>query len=185
MPVTTVWPAWGYFPHNARPPSWVGPLVDVVRSREPDVRTDQLTGPLTSDTVLAAFAPGLQRLGYTVETGKTAAGKVRRPVLFGENGSATVTYEVDGVHDELGIVLEVEAGRGARGNAAYRDVIRASLIVDVRYLVLMMPLVYRINMTNGRQTQVNAYRDARDMLEAIYASRRLPLPFDGVLLVGY
>lgn len=185
MPTPSPWPAWAYFPHNTRPPSWVVPLVEVVRSREDDVRTDRLTGPLTSDAVLAALAPGLQGLGYTVETGKTAAGKVRRPVLFGDNGTATVTYEVDGAHDDLGIVLEVEAGRGARGNAAYRDVIRASLILDVRFLVLMMPMVYRINMASGRQTQVNAYRDARDMLEAIYASRRLPLPFEGVLVIGY
>lgn len=149
------------------------------------MRTEDLQGPLTSDAVLAALSPGLHELGYTVETGKTAASKVRRPVLFGEGGSPTVTYEVDGVHDDLGIVLEVEAGRGARGNAAYRDVIRASLIVDVRFLVLLMPVVYRINMTSGRKTQVAAYREARDMLEAIYASRRLPLPFEGVLLVGY
>jgi hypothetical protein len=36
---------------------------------------------------------------------------------------------VDGVHDELGILLEIEAGRGARGNAVYRDLVRTSLIV--------------------------------------------------------
>jgi len=107
-------------------------------------------------------------------------------VLFGENGVPTVTYEVDGVHNELGIVLEVEAGRGAQNNAAYRDVIRASLIVDAQYLVLLMPLFYRFGGKDGRRVQeVAAYADARAMLEAVYASRRLPLPFTGILLVGY
>jgi hypothetical protein len=47
------------------------------------------------------------------------------------------------VHDELGVVLEVEAGRGARGNAVYRDLIRTSLIVGVRYLALGVMLQYR------------------------------------------
>jgi hypothetical protein len=36
----------------------------------------------------------------------------------------------------LGILVEVEAGRGARGNAVYRDLVRSSLIVDQRFLVL-------------------------------------------------
>lgn len=48
-----------------------------------------------------------------------------------------------------------------------------------------MPITYRISTGTSRATTVPAYRDARDMLEALYASRRLPLPFDGVLLVGY
>ncbi|MGB8652871.1 MAG: hypothetical protein WCD35_19670 [Mycobacteriales bacterium] len=131
----------------------------------------------------AFFSRLLVQLGYAVESGKTRNGKVLRPVLFGENGTTTVLYEVDAAHDGHGVVVEVEAGRGARNNAAYRDVIRASLILDVDFLVLMMPIAYRYGSTTP--TTVAAYREARDMLEAIYASRRLPLPFEGVLLVGY
>lgn len=96
-----------------------------------------------------------------------------------------MNYEVDAAHDEFGIVVEIEAGRGARGNAAYRDVIRTSLILDARFLVLMMPITYRISTGTSRATSVPAYRDARDMLEAIFASRRLALPFEGMLLIGY
>jgi hypothetical protein len=180
-----MWPLWTYYPHNEKPPSWVAPLVSVVAAAEEHVCTEVERQGLTSDTVLAALADGLRALGYDVESGKTAAGKVRRPVLYGENGTATVTYEVDAAHDPLGIVVEVEAGRGARGNAAYRDVIRTSLILDARYLVLLMPIAYRISTGTARATTVPAYRDARDMLEAVYASQRLPLPFEGVLLVGY
>jgi hypothetical protein len=104
--------------------------------------------------------------------------------LFGENGLPTITYEIDAVHDELGVVLEVEAGRGARGNAAYRDLIRTSLILGTNFLALLMPLVYRAQ-SGGRQISVPAYREARDLLAAVYASRRLQLPFEGVLVVGY
>lgn len=176
---------WTYFPHNTKPPEWVQALLHVVTQTEGVICTEIERQGLTSDAVLLALAEGLRALGYEVESGKTTAGKVKRPVLFGENGTSTVTYEVDAAHDEHGIVVEVEAGRGARGNAAYRDVIRTSLILDAKYLVLLMPITYRISTGTTRATSVPAYRDARDMLEAIFASRRLPLPFEGVLLVGY
>ena len=45
-----------------------------------------------------------------VESGKTKAATVHRPVLFVENGKAEVNYEIDAFHDELGIAVEVEAG---------------------------------------------------------------------------
>lgn len=182
----SAWPSWTYFPRNATPPAWVATVVDVVREVEALISTAEPGSKASSDQVLAALGPGLQQLGFVVETAKSRDGKVARPVLFGENGVPTVTYEVDGVHDELGVVLEVEAGRGAQNNAAYRDVIRASLIVDAEYLALVMPLIYRFGgRDGGRTSEVRAYNDARAMLDAVYASRRLSLPFTGVLLVGY
>jgi hypothetical protein len=39
-----------------------------------------------------------------------------------------LAYRVDAVHDELGVLVEVEAGRGA-GQPVYLDLIRAALIV--------------------------------------------------------
>jgi hypothetical protein len=91
---------------------------------------------------------------------------------------------VDAVHDELGVVVEVEAGRGARGNAVYRDLIRTSLIVGARFLVLGVMQEYR-HMSGTKVTKVESYREAKDQLDAIYASGRLKLPFEGVLLFGY
>lgn len=185
-PARAAWPTWTHYPYNVRPPEWVKDFLSVVEAARTWIDTSDASNGLTSDGVLAALAEGLRALGYVVESGKTNAGKVLRPVLFGENGLTTVQYEVDAAHDDLGVVVEVEAGRGARNNAAYRDVIRASLILDADYLVLLMPLVYRINASaSTKVTAVPAYREARDMLTAIYASQRLPLPFNGVLLVGY
>lgn len=179
------YPSWSYFPSNTRAPEWAQQLIDVVSEQEAFISTrsgDRMG--LTSDVVLAHLAPGLQALGYIVETGKATAQKIHRPVLFGENGLPTVAYEVDAAHDLAGVVLEVEAGRGARGNAAYRDLIRTSLILDARYLGLLLPLAYRYQ-TSGRTITVQVYRDVLEQLRAIYASRRLVLPFDGVLLIGY
>jgi hypothetical protein len=177
------YPEWFYFPPRDRPPDWVHAFVGIVAAVQPSIDSTVVSG-LTSDTVLAILAPGLLGLGYEVEAGKAAIQKIRRPVLFGDQGTELVSYEIDAVHDELGVVVEVEAGRGARGNAVYRDLIRTSLIVGARFLVLGVMQEYKHNQ-NGKVVTVQSYREARAQLDAIYASGRLRLPFDGVLLFGY
>ncbi|MGH3990990.1 MAG: hypothetical protein ACRDSN_00840, partial [Pseudonocardiaceae bacterium] len=121
--------------------------------------------------------PALMAVGFDVEASKAKADKMTRPVLFGENGSVLVQYDVDAYHPEHAVVLEVEAGRGAAHNADYRDLVRASLMVDVSYLVLAMMLTYK----GGGQT-VRSYEVARSRIDAIFASERLALPLDGVFV---
>jgi hypothetical protein len=178
------YPRWTYFPRNQAAPVWVGALVDRVAQVELQIDTRPLpeaaADRLTSDIVLSHLRPGLESLGYTVESGKKAAQKIHRPVLFGENGISTVKYEVDAFHQEMGIAVEVEAGRGAFSNADYRDIIRMSLMVDSSFMVLLQPLYYRT-----ANTTKSAYTSTKDLLEAIYSSQRLHLPFQGALLVGY
>lgn len=141
---------------------------------------------VTSDAALAVLRSGLEALGFDVEAGKKRVEKIRRPVLFGELGSEDLAYEVDAFHPELGIAMEVEAGRGARGNALYRDLIQTSLLVDARYLVLAVVQEYRHKLTAKEAgAVVQSYRDSRKILDGIYASSRLQLPLEGVLLIGY
>lgn len=178
------YPVWYYFPHNVRPPAWASSLLEVVKSVDGKISTvDHKTG-LASNAVLSELGPGLIALGYVVESGKTKQAKVERPVLFGENGTLTVKYDIDAFHDELGIAVEVEAGRGAMSNAHYRDIVRISLILDARFMVLLLPMRYRTR-SGGREMVVPAYERTRNQLDAIYASQRLKLPFEGVLLIGY
>lgn len=177
------YPEWFYFPDRERPPSWVPPFIAAIDSARESITSSSVTG-LTSDKVLGHLRPGLEALGFRVEAGKAKAQKVTLPVLFGPQGRERVRYEVDAVHDELGVVVEVEAGRGARGNAVYRDLIRSSLIVDARYLALGVMSEYH-HRSGGRPVVVHSFEDARDQLDAIYASQRLRLPFEGVLLFGY
>jgi len=178
------YPVWSYYPRNARPPIWATDFAGVVEVAQDVISTETRKTELSSDSVLAQLRPGLIDLGYAVEAGKSAASKIKRPVLFGENGVAEVSYEIDAFHDGEGIAVEVEAGRGARGNATYRDIIRASLILDARYFALLVPIAYR-HQSGAREVTVRAYSDARAQLHAIYASQRLQLPFAGVLLIGY
>jgi len=178
------YPQWSYFPRNVRPPAWATAVVEVVAKAEAKISTVADKTGLKSDEVLSELRPGLMALGYAVENGKTAANTIRRPVLFGENGKAAFNYEIDAFHDDLGVAVEVEAGRGAYNNADYRDIVRTSLILDARNLALLMPVRYR-SMAGQQQYVKAAYEATRELLDAIYASRRLKLPFDGVLLVGY
>jgi hypothetical protein len=56
--------------------------------------------------------------------------------------------------------------------------------VDQRFLVLGVMRSYR-HQSGGRPIIVSSYRDSKDQLDALYASGRLRLPFEGVLLFGY
>lgn len=137
---------------------------------------------LNSDGVLKCLASDLAGLGYSVEATKARADKIRRPVLFGGQGRELVAYEIDAFHDEHRIVVEIEAGRGRAGNALFRDLIRSSLIVDVRFLAIGLALEYRYG-TKGTTSEDYAW--ALGEIGAIYASGQLTLPFEGLLLFGY
>lgn len=173
------YPTWKFYPSRLPAPSWGEEVLKVFRRAHPKIGSDVNHG-VSSDACLAALRPGLKRLGFQVESGKKAKEKIRRPVLFGENGKARVFYEVDAFHPRNKIVVEVEAGRGAANNADYRDLVRAGLMVGVDFLILAMMREYR----TGKQV-IRSYERTRDRLDAIYASDRLKLPLAGVLLVGY
>lgn len=165
------------------PPSGLGRrLTSVFSEAKPSI--DSAANYVRSDAALAALRPRLEELGFDVERGKKAVDKIRRPVLFGELGAEALAYEVDAFRATDGIALEVEAGRGARSNAVYRDLIQTALLVDARFLVLAVQQAYR-HKTAGQDVTVQSYRDTRNLLDAIYASDRLQLPLEGVLVIGY
>ena len=176
------YPSWKYYPPRTRPPEWVEKVVTAFLGARDRLDTASIRS--TSDAALAVLRPGPEALGFEIGSGKKKTEKIRRPVLFGEQGSESLAYEVDGFQSEFGIALEVEAGRGARGNAVYRDLVEASLLVDARFLVLAVQTAYR-HKTGGHDVTVQSYRDSRNLLDAIYASNRLQLPLEGILLIGY
>lgn len=178
------YPSWSYYPKNSTAPAWVAQVMACIVAQEHAISTVETATGLSSDSVLRLLSQGLSSAGFEIESGKSRMGKIARPVLFGENGKARVSYEVDGFHPDHGIVLEVEAGRGARGNAEYRDLLRTSLILDAEFLVLMLPQVYRFKSGAGQGSE-QAYRNTVALLDAVYASQRLIFPFKGLLLVGY
>jgi hypothetical protein len=173
------YPSWKFYPSRKPAPDWVSGVLEAFSTAADSINSLSHTG-VSSDAVLAAIRPSLVAIGFEVEATKAKIDKITRPVLFGENGAVLVQYDVDAYHPEHRVVLEVEAGRGAASNADYRDLVRASLMVEVSYLVLAMMLTYK----GGGQT-MRSYEIARNRIDAIFASERLALPLDGVLLMGY
>lgn len=173
------YPSWKFYPSRDPAPEWVAGVVSAFGAAATQIDSRSVSG-VSSDDALAAIRPALVALGFEVEASKLKADKITRPVLYGEQGSVIVQYDVDAFHPGHGAVLEVEAGRGAASNADYRDIVRASLMVGVRYLILAMMLEYK-----GGGQVMKSYEVARGRIDAIYASERLALPLDGLLLVGY
>ena len=56
------------------------------------------------------------------------------------------------------------------------------MLLDARYMALLVPLAYK---PPSVKHAIPAYEHTRGLLDAIHASPRLVLPFDGVLLLGY
>ena len=125
----------------------------------------------------------LTALGFTVEGGKQKARKIQRPVFYGENGVPTLHYEIDAYQPEWRCGLEIEAGRGWMGNAVYRDLVQALVMVDVDYLILAVANTYRYT-SSGRSAVSHDYDNARAVAQAIYGHTRVRMPY-GLLVLGY
>ena len=179
------YPRWRYFPSYAAPPDWVAPLVSVFTLARAQIDSAVVHEKrMESNDVLRVLGDGLVGQGFVVEQGKQKAGKLPRPVFFGDEGTFLRTYEIDTFEPKRGIALEVEAGRATMGNAIYRDLIQASLMVDAQFLVLAVPVEYRYK-SGARTAREPSYAKTYSVVEAIYGSPRLALPFEGLLLIGY
>ena len=93
--------------------------------------------------MLKTLRPDLVDIGFNVEAGKKRKEKIKRPVFFGERGEPTLKYEVDAYHPDWRCGMEVEAGRAWMGNAVYRDLIQAIVMVQVDILILAVANVYK------------------------------------------
>lgn len=172
------------FPRTAPPPDFVIDLVEVFKAHEADVGTaEPHLNRLTKDGVLAQLRPDLEQLGFEVESGEKKEDKIERPVFFGENGIPTVRYEVDAYHADWRCGLEVEAGRGWLGNAVYRDLILASVMVGVDYFVLAVANGFRYK-TGGKIMTSHDYYNATNLADTIFSHDRLELPYR-LTVIGY
>jgi len=151
---------------------------------EQTIGTLHLKKGLTSNEVLAVLSrEGLASLGFEVEAGKQKADKIQRPVFFGENGEATLTYEIDAYHREWRCGLEVEAGRAWMGNAIYRDLIQGLVMVQVDTLVLAVSNTYKYK-SGGRATGSPDYANTVSVAETLFGHSRMRLPYN-LLIIGY
>ncbi len=171
------------FPRTEPPPSFVAEVASVFSGRARQIDTVNLAKGLTSDQVLTILRPDLEQLGFEVEAGKRAEHKIKRPVFFGEGGRPQLQYEIDAFHAEWCCGLEIEAGRAWMGNAVYRDLIQALIMVNVEHLVIAVPIAYKY-MTGGKQVASNDYANTLAVADALFGHSRIQMPY-GLTVLGY
>jgi len=168
-----------FFPRTEPPPEFTGDLVSVFEDHLAKIGTLGQEDGLRSDEVLGTLRPDLMDIGFDVEAGKKNHEKIKRPVFFGEGGTPTLKYEVDAYHSSWGCGLEVEAGRAWQGNAIYRDLIQAMVMVRVDVLALAVPNLYKWQSGSNPD-----FERTKSVAGALYGHSRVDLPY-GLLLIGY
>jgi len=165
---------WAFYPKSHETPPFLRLVVGVFESCE--VELYEKSKELSSNGVLAMLCPGLQALGFQVETGKKASEKIKVPVLFGCNGTVEKSFEADAWHREQKVVVEVEAGRGYLNNQFLKDLFQACMMHDVEYCVIAV---------RNRYIDTNDFENVASFFDTLYTSNRLKLPLQGVLILGY
>ena len=171
------------FPRTARPQSFVEEVVQLFDKHEAQIVTVALSKGLTSGEVLDRIRNDLIEIGFEVEQGKRSEQKIKRPVFFGENAKPSLQYEVDAWHPEWRAGLEVEAGRAWMGNAVYRDLVQALVMVNLEHLILAVPNAYRYK-TNDREAISNDYANTIAVADALFGHSRIRMPF-ALCVIGY
>ena len=108
---------------------------------------------------------------------------IRRPVFFGENGEPGLQYEIDAFHPDWRCGLEIEAGRGWMGNAVYRDLIQALVMVELETLVLAVANTYRYQ-SSGKSTVSKDYENTVAVADSLYGHSRIDMPYQ-LVVIGY
>ena len=171
------------FPQTQPPPSYTHEVANVFQNCFANIGTEHLEKGLDSDAVLAQVRPGLLGLGFQVELNKTEAGTIRRPVFFGENGKPGLQYRIDAYHPIWNCGLEIEAGRALLGNAVYRDLVQALVMVEVTTLFVCVSNAYRYE-SNGKVVISEDYKKSVDIAQALYGHSRIKMPYQ-LVIIGY
>lgn len=164
------------FPRTLPPPSFVHPVVESFQQVEQQIGTAALQKGLTSDEVLRLLHPHLKGLGF--ESGKRKNEKIDRPVFYGENGRPSLNYQIDAFHPGWSCGLAVEAG-GLMGNAVYRDLVQALIMVQVDHLILAV--AHKCNDEEGVSSD---YEKTCSIADALYGHTRMKMPY-GLTVIGY
>lgn len=167
------------YPLTEPPPGFMREVISIFHKYEDEIATERRSKGLISDDVLSIVRDDLSSIGFMVESGKKQDQKIKRPVFYGENGIPTVRFEVDAYHPSWKCGLEIEAGRAFGGNAVYRDLVQALIMVQVEYLILAVPNIYKFAGSPTRD-----FDRARNLGDALYGHSRVKLPY-GLIIIGY
>jgi len=168
---------WQHFPKHSACPEGLILVTQCFKDVAEDISSlKKVNEGQESNAVLRKVRNGLEQVGFRVESDKTKEGKISIPVLFKENGQVDRKFEADAYNSEKKIVLEVEAGRGVTNNQFLKDLFQACVMQDVDYFAVAIRQDYRGH---------NDYKKVVGFFDTVYASNRLTLPLQGILVIGY
>ena len=172
---------WFHYPAYKKCPKHLVDIMDVFRNYELEISsTEERTRKLKSNDILGIVSSGLSEIGCIVERSDSVIKKIRRPILFGLNGVASVQYDVDAYQESTKTIIEVEAGRATENNQWLKDLLEAFLIYDAEYLVIAVKNEY----VQSKKTKRD-FDTVCEFLDAIYNSDRIQVPLKGILIIGY
>jgi len=163
-----------YFPKNKKISKDLQSIIDVFAEKHTFICSP--INELNSNAVLEIVSEDLSKLGFDIEKSKRTGDKIQVPVLFGKNGIMEKSFDADGYNEDKKIVIEIEAGRAVSNYQFLKDLFQACVMSDVEYLVIAVRNVYRNNPD---------FEKIITFFDTLYASGRLVLPLNGILIIGY
>jgi len=165
---------WQFFPKSKIIPSHLKDVVVVFEENLDKISSDLHT--YSSNEVLEKISSSLEKIDYKVEKSKKTYDKIKVPVLFGPNGKLEKYFDADGYNINTKTVIEVEAGRAVTNYQFLKDLFQACMMYEVSFLVIAVRRTYIKNQD---------FKTVITFFDTLYASGRLRLPLEGILIIGY
>lgn len=171
-----------HFPITHEPPQFIVEVVECFQQNESSISTIQGNHG-DSNAVLQIIRYDLESIGFEVEKSKKAIDKIFRPVTFGIDGVPQLKYEIDAYNKDTRVGLEIEAGRGVKGNAIYRDLIQGMIMTNVEHLVVAVANEYRYK-SKKREMVSKDFEMCINICGALSGQTRIKLPYT-ITIIGY
>jgi hypothetical protein len=165
---------WQFFPKSRIIPEHLQNVLGVFELNESIISSNVYN--YTSNEVLENVRVNLEKLDFQIEKSKKSIDKIKVPVLFGQNGKLEKYFDADGYNKVSKTVIEIEAGRGVTNYQFLKDLFQACMMYEVDYLVIAVRKDYRGNPD---------FQNVISFFDTLYASGRLQLPLEGILIIGY
>ena len=166
---------WMYYPTNKKTDNVSKLIVQAFQAKFPDIDSSTHNNQV-SDEVLAKVRPELEKICFVVEKSKKKPDLISVPVLFGVNGKIEKSFDADAYYADAKYVIEVEAGRAVTNYQFLKDFFEACTMSDVDKLCIAVRNEYR---------ESNDFAKVCTFFDSLYASGRLGIPLDGLLIIGY
>lgn len=170
---------WKAFPKEINPPEIIHKIVKIFEiAKDIDYRKSN-PKEYTSDKILSKLHDNLEEIGFEVESKGETRKRIKKKIDIELENGQFINYFIDAYHPKLKCGLEVEAGRGWKSNAVYRNIIQAMLTSDLDHLVIAVRNEYTSKKEVSRD-----YDKLVRLCSALYSNNRFRMPAT-ICVIGY